>query len=834
MTRMARPPVRALMTVASLLLGAVPGYASIGPTPTSAAELQLGLERLNVLASVLFIAAHPDDEDTALLAQLARGRLARTVYLSITRGDGGQNLIGTEQGEELGIIRTQELLEARRRDGAEQLFTRAIDFGYTKSVDEALEVWGRDEILGDVVRLVRRLRPDVIIMRFPGDGRGGHGHHTASAVLALEAFDAAADAGRFAEQLGAPEHLAPWRAKRLLWDASRFFGDPDPGSAGVTVDVGGYQPLLGESFTEIAARSRSQHRSQGFGSAGSRGEQLGRLEHRLGEPATADLFDGIDTSWSRIAGGEVVGARVSEALRAFDPRRPAAVVPILVAAYRATRGLGSDPWLERKRAELREVIRQACGLWLEAIADRELAAPGQPLRITYGAVNRSDLELRIERIRSPFGYTVLESPSPLLANRPFQSAVESTVPAGYPISQPYWLEQAPAPGRYRVDDPSLIGAPERLGVRAAFTVNVAGLELDFELPVLVRRTDPTLGEIYRAFAVAPPLSIEVASEPLVFPDTQPRRFEVRLEGGGAKTSGMLRVEVPAGFRVVPESSRFELAADSVSSAAFEITPPDAPSSGVARVTATLDGGGTVDTGRRVIDHSHIPTQVWFPTAESRLVRVELERRGETVGYIMGPGDEVPEALRQVGYQVSLLSDPDLATADLDGYDAIVVGVRAYNARPAVLEHNQRLLEYVRGGGTLVVQYQTVSRRDDEFESIAPYPMQLGRRRVSVEDAPVTMLEPESPLLVSPNRLTAADFDGWHQERGLYFAEQWDPRFVPLLSSNDPGEPEARGGLLVANYGKGVYIFTGYSFFRELPAGVPGALRLFVNLISARQ
>ncbi|HVS15649.1 MAG TPA: PIG-L family deacetylase [Thermoanaerobaculia bacterium] len=786
---------------------------------------------------MLYVAAHPDDENTALLAALAQGRLARTAYLSITRGDGGQNLIGTELGDELGVIRTQELLQARARDGAEQYFTRAIDFGYTKSVEEALAAWGHQEVLGDVVRVVRRLQPDVILMRFPGDGRGGHGQHTASAVLAAEAFAAAADPARFPEQLAAPEHLRPWQAQRLLWDASRFFGG-EQRTDGVAFDLGGYSALLGRSFTEIAAVSRSQHRSQGFGSAGSRGSQVTRFEHRLGAEAAADLFEGIETGWSRIPGGRVIGDLLREAAERFEPSNPAAVVPLLLEAEALLADLAerqpASVWPAHQLAALREAVRAACGLWLEAITEAPIGGPGGPLTVRLAAINRSAVPIRVERIGAPFRQPV-EVGAALAFNQEWERSVDATIPADQPRTDPYWLQRPPDGALHRVEDLRLIGLPEHLPLRATFELRVADRPLAFEVPLLYRWSDPVRGELYRSFEVVPPVSVELREPVRVFPSRAARTVQVTLRSTGPAASGSLRLDLPAGWSVEPGAAPFALPAGAGQPFAFVVTPPAAASAGAATASATLDGAGPPIAARvRTIDYAHIPMQTLQQPAEIRLVRFELERRGERVGYVMGAGDEIPDALRQIGYSVELLSDDDLAAADLSAYDAIVVGIRAYNSRPAVVRHNGRLLAYVEDGGTLVVQYNTVSFRGEGPELVGPYPFELSRGRVSVEGAPVTLLLPDHPVLRVPNRIGAADFEGWVQERGLYFAGTWDQRYAAPLASHDPGEEDLAGGLLVAPYGEGVYVYTGLSFFRELPAGVPGAYRLFVNLISAGQ
>jgi LmbE family N-acetylglucosaminyl deacetylase len=836
-----RRPLLAATSLAAALCLCSAAWASASPAaaplPTpDAAELRLAVQRLTVLGTALHVGAHPDDENTALLAYLARGRLVRAAYLSLTRGDGGQNLIGKETGELLGVIRTQELLAARRIDGAEQRFTRAVDFGYSKSPAETLSIWDRQAVLADVVRVVRELRPDVVITRFPTDGRGGHGHHTASAILALEAFEAAGDPARFAEQLGA---LRPWRPKRVVWNAFRPRGGEAEGTAeppAIQLDLGAYNPLLGRSYSEIAAESRSQHKSQGFGSEARRGSRLDRFVHLAGEPARQDLFDGVDLSWRRLPGGERVGALLDEAVARFEAERPAGVVPVLLEALAALDELAgapatADPWIAVKRAELLEVIRAAAGLWLEAIAAEPEAAPGEVVEVTATAVLRSAVPLRLLRLE-PTGAAPVAAGVALEENRPLEQRLALRLAAEAPLSQPHWLRQPAAKGVFRVADPALAGLPEAPPSAAVrFVLTAWGRELAYTLPVLCRWTDPVEGERYRALAVAPPVAVDLDAGALLFPTGEPRPVQVTLRAGAPGVSGTLRLEAPAGWAVDPPAVPFALDARGEERAfAFTVTPPGEPGVGVLRGLVEA-GAARLDRGRLTLDYPHIPPQTLFPPAEARLVRLDLETRGRRIGYVMGAGDEVPEALRQVGYEVVLLADADLESGDLAGYDAIVLGVRAYNTRQVLARANGRLLAYVEAGGTLVVQYNTAA--DLVLEGFAPFPLEISRGRVTVEEAPVVLLAPDHPLLTTPNRITAADFAGWVQERGLHFPGERDPRYETVVAMADPGEEALPGGILFVRHGRGAYVYTSLAFFRQLPAGVPGALRLFVNLLSAR-
>lgn len=837
--RIQRPSLALAATLLLLLaasLFASPLLADVSapgaPWPAvDAAEIELALRNLQVVGTVLHVGAHPDDENTALLAYLARERGVRTVYLALTRGDGGQNLIGKETGELLGLIRTQELLAARRIDGAEQRFTRALDFGFSKSVEETLRIWDRDAVLGDVVRVIRQLRPDVIINRFPPDKRAGHGQHTASAVLSLEAFRAAADPARFPEQLQA---AGPWQSKRVLWNlwqpAASDIAAANPPF--VSVDLGTFNPRLGRSYNEIAAASRSQHKSQGFGASARRGTRIDYFMHAEGEPAERDLFDGVDLSWSRVPGGAEVGRLLAEAEARYSPRDPAAIVPSLLAAHAAMSRLpADDPRVADKRRDLEEVIRAASGLWLEAIAATPSAAAGETVAVNALALNRSRLDWQLERVEVTHA-PASDAPAPLAANEPKAIPLSATLPADLPPSQPYWLRSPVQKGLFQVEDGTLIGNPESSApLRARFALRLGEHRVVLSTPVLFRSTDPVEGERYRVFAVTPRVKVTLSPAVLTFPTAAARSVEATVRAAAADVGGTLRLEVPAGWRSEPASAAFRLEkAGEESVVRFEVTPKATGDTATLRAVASV-GGREIDRGLLVIDHPHIPAQTLFPKAETRAVRLDLATVGHRIGYVMGAGDDVPEALRQMGFEVSLLSDADLE-GDLARFDAVVLGVRAYNTRPRLAELNTRLLAYVEHGGTLVAQYNTAGS-DLAVASPGPFPFQLSRDRITEEDAVLSFVRADHPLLTTPNRITAADFEGWVQERGLYFPNPWDPRYETVLSGNDSGETPMASSILYARHGKGVYIYTGLSFFRQLPAGVPGAVRLFANLVSAR-
>jgi len=807
------------------------------PAP-DAARRRVAIEKLAVVGSALYIAAHPDDENTAMLAWLAQGRKVRTAYLSLTRGDGGQNLIGTEQGDALGVIRTEELLAARGIDGAEQFFTRAVDFGFSKGPEETLRFWGHDEILSDIVWVIRSFRPDVIVTRFPPNGDGGHGHHTASAILAAEAFTAAADPKRFPDQL---RYVEPWQAKRLMWNAWRRDGEQRPADAKppLTVDLGAYDPVAGESFGEIAAASRSMHKSQGFGSAPRRGPLPNYLEMVAGAPATADLFDGVDLTWNRVPGGAAVGKIIARVTAAYRDTDPAATVPALLEALAAVDSLERGPWVAEKRQELVEAIGMCTGLWLEAMSGTPAATPGSMIEVTALAVNRSAVLLTLVRIETPFtpapgnpaaiGGGSRDPMTPLENNQPVTQKIAVHLPKDLAYTQPYWLAAPHGIGLFNVTDQTLIGQPRTPpAVLATFVLRAGTQELRYAVPVQHRWTDPVEGERTRDLAIVPKITVDLGVPVLVLPDARPHVIRVTARAHEAKATASVRLAAPTGWRVEPE--RVALAFEAIGderAARFTLTPPAGESTGEVDAFVMTD---REEPARSEIEisHAHIPPQLLLPPASAKLVRVDVALPVTKVGYVMGPGDEIPAILRQLGFQVVLLSDDDLEDADLVTFGAVVVGVRAYNTRPRLAQVQERLLAYVQDGGTLVVQYDT--ERGLVTDRLGPFPLKLSRDRVTDETAPVTVLVPGHPLLTTPNAIAARDFDGWVQERGLYFPGSWDPRYQALLAMSDPGEKPLQGALLFAPYGKGSYVHTSLAFFRQLPAGVPGAIRLFVNLL----
>ncbi len=802
------------------------------PKVQNAADIKLALNKLNVLGNVMYLAAHPDDENTRLIGYLSKGRLLTTSYLAVTRGDGGQNLIGEEIKEELGIIRTQELLQARRVDGSEQFFTRGIDFGYSKSAEETLKIWGEDEVLSDVVWVIRNFRPDVIITRFPADERAGHGHHTSSAILAAKAFDLAADPKAYPEQL---KDTQTWQPKRLLMNTGRWWNkDIDANSDGVvTVDVGAYNALLGQSYNEISALSRSMHKTQGFGNTGSRGEQLEFLEYVKGDKAQDDLLDGIDVTWKRVKGGESIQKSINRINENFKISNPSASVPQLLDLYTLIGKLDDKFWREKKQKEVKNIIKSCLGLYLEVKVDDFYAVAGSSIALDFEMINRSDIPVKVKNINVLGIENKLSfSDAVLASNEKITHKDTILLSTKMPVSQPYWLTESGSLGMFKVDNQALIGMPENTPVlEASFSLDIGGETFNYTVPIIYKWNDPVKGELYRPFAIIPEVAVNIEQGIVIFPNTDSKEITIIVKAGKDNIQGLLKVDLPTGWKSVPENMAVNLDKKyAEQKVTFKIFPPDGKSTATIKAHVEMDGK-QFSKGIKTIQYDHIPTQTIFGEATSKLVKLDIQKRGELIGYVKGAGDAVPENLELIGYDVTMLTDDEITLDNLKKYDAVIMGIRAYNTNERIGFYQKELLAYVHQGGNLIVQYNTRHRL--KIENLAPYMLKLSRDRVTQEDAEAIFLAPKHPVLNTPNKITKADFDGWVQERGLYFPEEWSSEFTPILSWYDEGEEEnpKKGSLLIAKYGKGNYVYTGISFFRELPAGVPGAFRLFTNIIS---
>jgi len=800
----------------------------------SAADIELALKKLNTVGSVLYIAAHPDDENTRLLGYLANEKCLRTAYLSMNRGDGGQNLIGAEQGELMGLIRTQELLAARRVDGAEQFFTRANDFGYSKGPDETMRIWGHDSILADVVWIIRLFKPDVIITRFPTTGEGGHGHHTASAILAGEAFTAAADPTKFKEQL---KYVDVWQAKSLYWNTFNFGGAPNTIDTNqLKVDVGVYNPLLGKGYGELAAESRSMHKSQGFGVPKQRGKSLEYFKFINGDSSATNLFAGIDQTWKRVEGSDKVASLLDQAYKEFSMEKPEKSLPVLTKAYNVLKGMKESYWKTQKMKELTDVILACKGIWVEADASDFSVVPGQQLKITANIINRSDAQFKLEKINYG-GEKSLNIDSAMTKNHLFSITDSFNISAKTNYSTPYWLERKHGIGMYSVSDQNLIGKPENPAPETVtFKISDGDLKLEITRPVIYKWTDPVDGEKCRPLEVCPAVTSNIESINYMFTNNQSKQIKVTLKSNIIDANGTIKLNLSGkDWKVEPASIPFNLKKKGdETTVIFNVKAP-------VFFTTTLDDAITakavvdinnteISKGVIRVNYPHIPIQTLFPDAEAKLIPIYIEKKGKTIGYIPGAGDEIPQCLKQIGYDVVTLTEDMILNQPLSNYDAIVVGIRAFNTNDRMPFYHKTLMDYISNGGNLVVQYNTNNNLASLKSDIGPYPFKISRDRVTVEEAPMTFDNQNHILLNSPNKISQKDFDGWIQERGLYFANEWDPQYETIFSCNDPNEKPSKGSTLVAKYGKGYFIYTGLSFFRELPAGVPGAYRLFVNMI----
>ena len=810
------------------------------PKRWTSGEIHDGIQKLNVLGSALYVAAHPDDENTSMIAYMANDLKVNTAYLSLTRGDGGQNLIGTEIRELLGVIRTQELLAARRIDGGNQLFSRANDFGYSKHPDETLKIWNEKEVLADAVWAIRKWKPDVIINRFDHKSAGRtHGHHTASAIIGYEAFDLAGKKNSYPEQL---KQVDTWQPKRLFFNTSWWFygsrekfAEADKSDM-VNVDVGVYYPTKGKSNSEIAAESRSQHQCQGMGRAGSRGESIEYLQLLKGDMPKSkhDIFEGIDITWNRVKGGAPIGKILAGVEDNFDYSNPGASVPQLVKAYKLIKALPDGYWKNVKQAEIETIIEACMGLFVEVLATDYSATPGQAVGLDIEVVNRSNAQATLQ------SYSIHPANKDSVLNQPLANNItlkikdKLTVPSDIAMTNPYWLNKKSELGMYTVDKQALIGLPETpRAIKVQLNFMIAGEPMAITKEVVHKKADPVKAEIYRPFEVTPPVFANIQEKVYVFANDAPKTVSVLVKSSKEKITGTITLARPNGWKIEPESIEVNLGIKGEEQlVTFKLFPPTNQEEGLISPIVTLADGSTYTKGATFIEYDHIPTQTVFQPEASKVVRLDIQKRGENIGYIMGAGDEIPASLEQIGYQVTELKDGEIIAGDLAKYDAIILGIRAYNTVERLKFYQPKLLEYVENGGTMIVQYNTTWRLKVDKKTIAPYDMNLSRDRVTVEEAEVRMLVPDHPILTTPNKITAKDFDGWVQERGLYFANEWDKeKFTAILSANDPGEDPKDGGLLVAQHGKGYYIYSGYSWFRELPAGVPGAYRLFTNMIS---
>ena len=794
------------------------------PESYSSAEIYLRLKKLNVLGTALYLAAHPDDENSALIAYLAKDRLYRTGYLSLTRGDGGQNMIGDMQGIELGLIRTQEMLAARRLDGAEQFFSRAFDFGYTKTSEEALAVWNKNKILSDVVWVIRKFQPDVIITRFgPNINQAGHGQHAAATILALEAFKAAADPNQFPEQF--KYGVKPWQAKRVLWNSFRFGSLNTTSNDQLKIDIGNFNPVLGEGYGEIAAVSRTQHKSQGAALRKTRGQITEYFATLAGDKPGKDLMDGVNTAWSRVEGGNRIQPLVDQLVQQFSLTNPEKSVPGLVALYKALRSLPDVYWRNEKLNETQQLIEICSGLWLEAFVRQPYLVQGDSVQMTISMNSRLNSRLRVDSIEINGRDSAFSTKLELNKNYEFTKSI--FVSPALPLSQPYWLISPMSPGSYNVQDQTLIGRPQGdPPIKVFFKIMVEDQEFSFMRPLLFKRYDRLNGDIYEPITVVPRVLGKIDPELVIFTNGDSKSFDVdiRLMGKSTRRPSIRLTDSPI-LQFTRESAFHD------SRFTYSAKPPsrDLP---VQYSTALYEKSGYEDTLMKMQTFSfeHIPRIDYFQPAKAKFVEADLKIAGKRIGYIEGTGDKVPESLEQMGYDVVMLRESDISPAKLKQFDAVIIGIRAYEVQPTLPDKYMILMDYVNDGGNLIMQYSQINGLPENIK-FGPYPFRISGNRVADENAKVNFLQPDHPVLNFPNKITEKDFDGWVQERGSYFADRIDSAYQLIFSMHDPGEADQKGSLIIADYGKGKFVYTGLVFFRQLPAGVPGAYRLLANIIA---
>lgn len=800
------------------------------PSYYNSSEIFLQLKKLKVLGSVLYIAAHPDDENNSLLPWFAKEKLYRTGYLSLTRGDGGQNLIGSEQGVDLGMIRTEELLAARKIDGAEQYFSTAYEFGFSKNAQEALDIWGHDKILSDVVWVIRQYQPDIIVTRFPGDKRAGHGHHAASSILANEAFIAAADKNKFPEQF--KYGVIPWQAKTIFWNTYNFGNINTISDGQLKFEVGGFNPLLGKSYGELGGEARSMHKSQGEGRPRRKGSITEYFTVTGGDKVKTDLMDGIMTSWSRLPGGSNIDLKINDILSAYKIDEPELSVPALVSLFKSIKELPASNWKEIKLKELQKIIVECSGLFIEATTNLENVVQGEYLPITIFLNKRKNTaaifkQIQFEGFDSTFNYTLVTDQNFAL-NKMIQVSPEKS------ISQPYWLVYPQKEGSFDVRDQLMIGKAENdAAYTVKFVLNIEGVDFIISCPIEYKTVDPVKGELYEPLVILPKGEINFIHNNFLSTISSPVKVASHFFSNekAATSIHIISTTVPPGWKKANKSET-EISKNNflhIDDYTSLLTKENNKSLLQAEVRS---GGKTYDQFRKVISYDHIPVITYFAKAQANLVTVDLKKSGNNIGYIIGAGDKVPEELQQMGYQLTYLDETALTDENLKKFDAIIVGIRAYNIYEYLSDKNDILNRYIKNGGNLIVQYIKSNNVGERKINIGPYPFTInGGIRVTEENAKVHFLLPTHPVLNFPNKITEKDFEGWIQERSTYQSDKSDDHYEKPLGMNDSGEAESNGSLLIAKYGKGNFVYLSLVLFRQLPAGIPGAYRLMANCIS---
>lgn len=785
------------------------------------------IQKLNFLGSVLYVAAHPDDENTKLISYFSNHLHANTAYVSLTRGDGGQNLIGPELGELLGAIRTQELLSARRIDGGKQFFTRAYDFGFSKLPDETFEIWDKQQVLEDLIQVIEDFRPDVIVNRFDHRTPGTtHGHHTASAILSIAAFD------RVKGQKNAPERLfyntSPWS-----YPSQEAFDKADKSHL-LEIGANVFYPTLGLSNSEIAAKSRSQHKCQGFGTIGNRASESEYLEIIRGDLSKnyKDIFEGINTSWTRIPEGKAIAAILDKIQKNFSFENPSVHIKELTKAYKLIQNIEDSYWREQKSEHIKEIIAACAGLYLEAISSSENTTKSTQFDLKIEATNRSKAAITLKEINF-FDQKIIKNQK-LEQNIPvYSQEMNVTVPEAIPYSNPYWLRQQKTKGMFVVEDKNLRNLAQTSDdFPVVFVVDIEGTRVEYTKNIVYKFNAPEDGETYRPFVVLPDVVISFVNDVVVFANSQPKEVTVKVKALHDNIQGSIQIDVPKGWSISPREIPFDIQQKSAETLVkFTLTPPTNPDNAILKAIAVIDGK-TFDQSLVEIDYKHIPKQSILTAAEAKATRIDLKKSKQSIGYVMGASDQIPQGLLQIGYDVTLLPVHELTAEHLKNFETLLIGIRAYNTTPELLLKGKVINDYVAAGGTVIMQYLTTDYRGKttDLSGFAPYQLKIGRERVTNEEAKISFINSEHSVLTKPNQISSKDFENWIQERGLYFAAEWSPEYESVFRMNDQGEKPKDGSLLIAKYGKGHFVYTGISFFRQIPSGIDGAYRLLVNLI----
>jgi len=817
--------IRTLLFLAGIVLASSATAQQVRPATSS--EIYHEIAQLRNLTNVLYLAAHPDDENTRMLSWLVNHKHIRTAYLSLTRGDGGQNILGSEQGAALGLIRTHELLEARKIDGAEQFFTRAVDFGFSKSADETFKHWNQYLLTNDVVRIIRMYRPDVIICRFPPDSRAGHGQHAASAILAEKAFKLAGDKLQYTEHF---QDFPAWQPKRIVWNTYRFGSSNTTSEDQFKMDVGHYSPNLGMGYGELAGISRSIHRSQGAGTPSVPGVQKEYFTHVGGDTIKNGLFDGIDITWNRV-GRSDIGEDIEQILRDFNFNKPAASLPALLQLRKEIRGVKDKYWRTQKLKELDAAILHATGFMAEATTTSPQAVAGAQIPYSLRVISRASLPVSITANNTTAQESLLHI-AKLKKDSLYSISRTFRIPADQPVTQPYWLINNYGEAQFSIPHDSLVGLPQTPNnLTVKLKLKVADEDFEVAVPLSFKKLDPVRGDIVEQLRIVPEISIEPFASLLITKPDGSIQSSVRLHSFKDLTNAS--VVFYGDNKEMFQIKNLNLKANSDKTIPFTINAAQAGKIGKEEFYLSMEVHGndkTYDKTLRLIQYDHIPTLQYFTPAAAKVIRNNWKVTAKKIGFIEGAGDYTVTLLRLAGMTVDILKDADLTDASkLKSYDAIVTGVRVLNTEKKICYWMPVLLDYVKNGGTLVMQYNTT--QDMQTTQLGPYPFNLSRQRVTEENANVDVLLPNHRLLNYPNKITENDFQGWVQERGLYFPEKWDGKYQALFRMNDTGEPQLDGATLYAPYGKGHYVYTSLAFFRQLPAGNKGAIRLLMNMLS---